>query len=95
MTAIAANIQRLHRTGEHEQMFEFIKTQNKETVLDELIKWGMSQEFRSVVMYGFRAVQTDSWTYENEQSFIYQDHEYQYEITIRNCDIVSIGYFPM
>ncbi len=94
MSAITATIQRLHRTGEHEQMFEFIKTKDKKTVLNELIKWGMFQEFRSVVKYGFHAVLIDSWTYENEQSFIYQDHEYQYEITIRNCDIIEIGYSP-
>jgi len=94
MSVIASTIQRLHRNGEFETLFLFVGTKDKKTVLDELIKWGMFQEFRSVIKYGFNAVLADSWTYDNEQSFIYQDHQYQYEITIRNCDIIAIGYSP-
>ncbi len=94
MSAISATISRLHRNGEFETLFLYVGEQNKKKVLDELIKWGMFQEFRSVIKYGFNAVQLDSWTYENEQSFVYQDHEYQYEITMSNCDIIAIGYSP-
>ena len=94
MSAIASTIQRLHRNGEFETLFLYVAKHEQKKVLDELIKWGMFQEFRSVVKYGINAVQVDSWTYQNEQSFIYQDHEYQYEITMRNCDIIAIGYQP-
>ena len=94
MSVIASTIQRLHRNGEFETLFLYVAKQDKKKVLDELIKWGMFQEFKSVIQYGFNVICIDSWTYENEQSFIYQDHEYQYEITMRNCDIIGIGYSP-
>lgn len=91
---IAAKIQNLHRNGEFGDLLLYVAKQDKKKVLDELIKWGMFREFKSVIQYGFNAICIDRWTYENEQSFIYQDQEYQYEITMRNCDIIGVGYQP-